>query len=127
MYLLLLAVGYAATINISLHMEPPDLFPLCPGVHRIELHCVHTRESHNPGWRIRGEGLPMYGYARLGQGLLQNHEIIKDTDTVEVLQIDPVMSSFTYYCLYVVLGEEVITEPITLNVIGELFHAGNDS
>ena len=115
--ILLSGAGRGATINISLHMEPPDLLPLCPGMHRIELHCVHTTESHDPGWRVRGDGLPQYGYAQFGQGLLEHHLLIKDTDTVEVLEIDPVMSSFTYYCLYVIRGVEVITDPLTLDVI----------
>ena len=103
-------------------MEPPDLLTLCPGVHRIELHCVHTTESHNPGWRVRGDGLPKYGYAQFGEGLLEHHRIISDTNTVEVLEINPVMSSFTYYCLYVIRGKEVITDPLTLDVIGELYN-----
>ena len=84
---------------------------------------MHTTESHNPGWRVRGDGLPKYGYAQFGEGLLEHHRIISDTNTVEVLEINPVMSSFTYYCLYVIRGKEVITDPLTLDVSGELYNS----
>ena len=95
---------------------------LCPG-DRVELYCEHTATPYDPVWRVIGNGLPKIGLTKFGgQDGLPNHVIVEDTQTCDVLRIDPLQSNFneyTYTCLYSILGEDVSSSPLRLNISGK--------
>ena len=95
--------------------------PLCPGS-TVRIHCVHTSTSHNPGWRVRGEGLPKLGYAQFGLPPLVNHTLDQESKEVEILANEAVKNTydgFQYSCLNSILGRDVVSNPpVTLRVIG---------
>ena len=95
---------------------------LCPG-DRVEFYCEHTATPYDPAWRVRGKGLPEIGLAKFGgQDGLPNHMIVEDTQTREVLRIDPLQLDFneyTYTCLYSIRGKDVSSSPMQLNITGE--------
>ena len=95
---------------------------LCPG-DRVELYCRHSETIYDPSWRVHGKGLPEVGLAKFGgQNGLPNHVIVEDTQTQEVLRIDPLLADFngyTYTCLYSIRGEDVTSSPISLNMAGK--------
>ena len=109
----------AQAVSISIRMEP-DTSPKCPG-DTVTLYCNHTRTSHNPGWRVRGNGLPQFGFAQFGVEPLVGHSLEQSDLVEEILTIATVQhkfDGFTYTCLYSILGKDVISNPpVVLQVI----------
>ena len=118
-FLLYILDSTAQAVSISIRMEP-DTSPKCPG-DTVTLYCNHTRTSHNPGWRVRGNGLPQFGFAQFGVEPLVGHSL-EQSDLVEeiltIATVQPKFDGFTYTCLYSILGKDVISNPpVVLQVI----------
>ena len=98
----------------------PNGSPKCPG-DSVTLYCNHTKTTHNPGWRVRGNGLPQFGFAQFGVEPLVGHSL-EQSDLVEeiltIATVQPKFDGFTYTCLYSIIEGNVISDPaVVLQVI----------